>query len=384
MVESRLKTAVLGLDDTGQFLLKAASEIDYFEIAAVADRDTNLVDKIADRYQCPWYDDYRQLIIQNQLDCLFVAAGMHSCDEYVRMAMKKKFNVLKLAPAARNFEETAEFAVLAADEKIHFAVANPLRFAESYLAFNEYLQQGRVEQVFLITSFCNVGRLYQQDEKQKEHPDEHLWLTDPKLAGGGVLLRDCYQIIDQIILNFGLPQQVYCLNTNQAQDKQQRMYLVEDTVVIMMKFSDMLIGNFLASRREGIGPEEEFLRVYGKNKVLTVNGQKLAINEDKSTISEEKSSIKSKKSKTAKKKLKVSDDIEKTADELIFDDDKSARMKKVLNNFALSILSPDENKLCSSAQENLKNMAVIESAYLSARTAMPEEPGRILQMAVNR
>jgi hypothetical protein len=26
-------------------------------------------------------------------------------------------------------------------------------------------------------------------------------------------------------------------------------------------------------------------------------------------------------------------------------------------------------------------MAVIESAYLSARTGMPEEPGRILQMA---
>jgi hypothetical protein len=56
-------------------------------------------------------------------------------------------------------------------------------------------------------------------------------------------------------------------------------------------------------------------------------------------------------------------------------------MRGLLKDFAQSILSPDENKLCSSGRENLKDMAVIESAYLSARTGFPEEPGRILQMA---
>ena len=68
-------------------------------------------------------------------------------------------------------------------------------------------------------------------------------------------------------------------------------------------------------------------------------------------------------------------------DESKYDDSELDRYTALLENFALSILSPDENKLGSTARENLKNMAVIESAYLSARTAMPEEPGRILQMA---
>ena len=53
----------------------------------------------------------------------------------------------------------------------------------------------------------------------------------------------------------------------------------------------------------------------------------------------------------------------------------------LLENFAASVTSPETTKLCSSARENLENMAVIESAYLSARTGFPEEPGRILQMA---
>jgi len=345
MSEGKLETAILGLNKGGQLLLKAASQIDCLQIRAVADRDVNLAERFAAEYKCAAYDDYRQLIIQNQLDCLLVAAGMHSCDEYVRMAMKKKFNVLKLAPAARNFEEAAEFVRLGEDENIRFAIANPGRFARSFLALREFLQESRIEQVFLISVFCSVG--------DKPHPG---WQNDPKLAGGGVLLHNCYQVIDQILLNFGIPQQVYSLNTNQAQDKQQRLYLTEDTAVVTMKFSDTFIGNLIASRRAGIGPKQELLKVYGKDKILTV----------------------------ADKRLTVSNGLGQVSEEFEYGEDELVCMTELLKNFALSILLPDKNKLCSSGRENLQNMAVIESAYLSARTSMPEEPGRILQRASQR
>jgi len=56
-------------------------------------------------------------------------------------------------------------------------------------------------------------------------------------------------------------------------------------------------------------------------------------------------------------------------------------MTGVVKNFALGVLGAEESGPGSSGRENLKNMAVIESAYLSGRTGMPEEPGKILQMA---
>jgi len=345
MSEGKLKTAVLGLNEAGQLLLETLNRVDYFEIQAVADRDTNLAEKIAGECQCAAFDDYRQLIIQSQLDCLLVAAGIHSCDEYVRMAMKKKFNILKLAPAARDFEEAAEFVRLSEEEGIRFAIANPRRFARSFLALREFLQQGRIEQIFLLTAFCSVG--------EQTYPG---WQTDPKLAGGGVLLHNCYWMIDQVMLNFGIPRQVYSLNTNQAQDKQQRLYLTEDTAVVTMKFTDTLIGNLIASRRAGIGPKEEFLKLYGKDKILTVNDRRLT----------------------------VSDGLGQKNEELEYDDDALFCMSEQLKNFALSILSPDKNKICSSGRENLQDMAVIESAYLSARTGFPEEPAKVLQMAQGR
>ncbi len=340
MGERKLKTAVLGLNDSGKLLLEAASQIDYFQIAAVADKDTKLAERLAAKYNCAVYDDYRQLIIQNQLDCLLVAAAVYSCEKQIRTAMKKKFNILKLAPAARNFEEAAGFVRLAEEENIKFAVANPYRFSQSFLAFREFLQEGRIEQIFLITAVCNVG--------DQLHP---AWQTDPKLAGGGVLLRNCYQIIDQIIWNFATPQQVYSLNTNTAGDRQQRLYLTEDTAVATMKFTDTFFGNLIANK--ALGPRQEILNVYGKDKILTVCNTLFT----------------------------VSDGLGRVSEKSEFDDDQLVRETALLKNFALSILSPDKNKLCSSGIENLKNMAVIESAYLSARTGMPEEPHRILQMA---
>jgi len=344
MSEGKLKTAILGLDECGLLLLEAAGRLDHFNIHAVADKDTNLVEKIAAEHQCAAYDDYRQLIIQNQLDCLLVTAGMHSCDEYVKMAMKKRFNVLKLAPAARNFEEAAQFVRLSEEEEIKFAVANPTRFSKSFLALRQFLQQSQIEQIFLMTAFCNVG----------DYP-HYSWQTDWKLAGGGVLLHNCYRLIDQMLWNFEMPQQVYSLNTNPAQDKQQRIYLTEDTAVVTMKFSDTFIGNLIASRRAGIGPKEEFIKLYGKDKILTVSDTNLTVSDENGKISEEYK----------------------------YDDDLLGCTTEMLKNFALSILSPKENKLCSTGRENLRNMAVIESAYLSARTGFPEEPNRILQMTAS-
>jgi predicted dehydrogenase len=347
MSDGKLKTAILGLNEGGRLLIEAAGETGLFEIEAVADKDTNLVEKTAAELKCAAYDDFRQLI--SEMDArlspdnrvLLAAADTHICDEYIRMAMKKKFNVLKLPPAARNFEEAAEFVRFGEEEEIIFTIANPARYAKAYLALKDYLSRNELEQVFLITVFCTFSE-----------PPRDTWHTDPKLSGGGVLLHNCYKIIDQIVLNFGPAQQVYSLHTNQAKDKQQRSYLTEDTAVVTLKFSDTLVGNIVTSRRSGVGAPQEFLRFFGRDKTLTVNEKLLNIRDSQGEVTEFKE----------------------------FDDTMLERMTSVLRDFAGSILSPEENKPVSTGRENLNNMAIIEAAYLSARTGFPEEPARILQM----
>jgi predicted dehydrogenase len=342
MGEGKLKTAVMGLDECSWLLLEAASKMEHFQIEAVADNDIKLAQKAAEEYNCAAYDDYRQLIMQNEFDCLLVAAGPFSFDEYIRAAIKKKTNVLKVPPPARNFEEAAQLVRLADEEGVKLAVANPSRFAGGFLRLRELLHEGGVEQISLISAVCGMSN--------RPHPP---WQADPKLAGGGTLLHDCYEVIDQILWNFDMPQQVFAVSTSSAGDKKQRLYLTEDTAVVTMKFSDTCIANITASRCVGITGDEQMLKIYGKDKSVTVSDAH----------------------------LRVTNNAGRAEEQLDCGRDRLSAVAKLLENFALSISRPDKNRLCSSGRENMKNMAVIEAAYLSARTAMPEEPARILEMA---
>jgi len=339
-----LSTAVLGLDDRGRLLLEAAAQLDCFHIQAVADQDPQRAEKAAARHDCQAYTDFRQLIVQNQFDCLLVAADVHTCDEHLKTALKKKFNILKLAPPARNFEEALEYVQMAENATVQFAIANPARFRSSYITAHELILQNHIEHVFLVTAFCRA-----------DGGGRPAWWSDPKLAGGGVLMHDCYQVVDQILWNFALPQQVYALNTNQAPDKKQRLYLTEDTAVVSMKFTDALVGNLVATRRNEIEPNESVLRLYGRNALLTVTENRVT--------------------------LETGD--EQDNQEWEYNEEEPLVMQRLLSSFAQSVATPEESGLIATGAGNLANMAVLEAAYLSARTGFPEEPARILRLGRN-
>jgi predicted dehydrogenase len=347
MRESPLKTAVLGLDEAGRFLLEAARGLDLFNITAVADSDTNLAQQFGKLWNCASYDDYRQLIMQNQLDCLFVAAPLHTCAEYLRMAIKKKFNIFKLPPLGRNYGEAAELVKLAAAEEISLVVANPGRFAPGAIAFKKFMLENPEQQYFFILAASGM--------KKGSDPFSQKWRSDPVLAGGGVILYDCWEVIDRIVWNFGVPQQVYCVAGNSAADSRQRAYLTEDSATITMKFNDALSGTFLSGRAAGTIGE-------GHQNRLTAQGQNVRITLDD-------------------KCFEVIDNQGQSLRREEFDDDWLGRMKKSLENFASNLLWPEQNPLVSTTAESLKIMAFIEAVYLSSRTGMPEEPGRILQIA---
>ena len=348
-MEAPLKTGILGLDEQGRFLLEATQGNDNFKIVAVADSDTNLAQQFGKLWNCVFYDDYRQLITQNQLDCLFVAAPMHACAEFLKMAIKKKFNIFKPPPFARNYGEAAELAKLAQAEDVTFTVANLNRFAKPALAMRNFILQNPNEQFFFILAGA----------ERKKIPDP--FFADPVLSGGGVLLYDCWEIIDQIVQNFGVPQQVYCVTGSTATDSRQRQYLTEDSAVITMKFNDMLCGTLLAGRAaDSLGQTAQNLLIaQGLNLTLKIDGNSFEVTS------------------------KGGEQIRREDFKIDYLDE----LKNAVENFGSYLLRPDEtasadkNPLICSAADNLKIMAVIDAAYLSARTGMPEQPEKILEIS---
>jgi predicted dehydrogenase len=202
------------------------------------------------------------------------------------------------------------------------------------------MSQPRPESFHLISVVC-------RSRTQRAQP---AWLSDPQTAGGGVLLHNNYDLIDQVVSIFGVPQLVYSLNTNRAPDKQQRLSITEDTAILTLRYSDTLIGNLTASR--SFGPWQRYIRLHGDRSIVTASDNRFI----------------------------VSDNDGKVLSEKTYPPSETERTFKLFKNVAMNILEPEEYSLFMDRDADLNTMAVIESAYLSAKTANPETPSKILNM----
>ena len=341
-MENKIKTGILGLWQD-RHILEIIEQMDCFDITAVADTDIETAQNISKKFHpCQGYDDYRQMVAQNDLKLLIVSEPVFNAVEHIRAAIKKDFNIFKTAPAGRNFSEVAELASLARSKKIVFAIGNHWRYSGSWSTLKDYISQNRLESPGFIQAQWFLPQ--QIDAKQA-------WLKDPKLAGGGVLLYDAYQGFDMIVANFGLPEQVYALSLSSAPDRQQRTYLTEDTATIFMRYSESLIVNFSVSR--SYGPREKNIKIYGKNFNI----------------------------ETTDNVFKTFDNSGNIIEEFEFFDEKQALLTQYFADLA-EVLSKGENiDRLSQLRDNLAVAAVIEACYLSAKTLMPEEPAKILEMA---
>jgi predicted dehydrogenase len=394
------RTAILGLSDQSLLLLECAVKAGLFKIEAVADKDGELAQKVAAQYGCAHYDDYRVAVTQTGLDIVFAAAPLHACAEYIRTALARKMHVLRIAPPARTFEELAEFVRQADSSGVIFGVAASLRLSRAYAALRQRLRAGQIENIFFVTAQCGAS--------QSHEP----WRRDPKLAGGGVLLYDCYEIIDQIVQIFGAPDEIYAVCTSQAPDRKQRLYVTEDTAVVTMKFADTLTINIIAGKT--LKPHEHILNVYGKQisacisspvvgagfksarkppglswglspegalyqPPVVTGGSSALKGRDNTELPDVAGSIKSNFMNGCC--LSILDDQNNIIEEFNDSETPQEAMSRILADFVQTIAEPDKAEPLSNGSDHLAAMALIESAYLSARTGAPESPQRILQMS---
>jgi len=339
MAEKRFKTAILGLDECGLLLAECVSQLHRFELTAIADKDLGLCERTAEKLGCEYCDDYRLLITQHDLDCLVICEGLHSCEEYIRMAMRKKTHIFKQSPMARSFEEACELVKLSEKENVGYFTGVGLRYSRGFMVLRDFINSGQLDHINQINVQCFTSG--------KNYPS---WQSDWKLSGGGVLLYDCYEIIDFLNESFSLPEHIYCLYTNKANDRKQRQYLTDECVILSLRYADGLIGSITTSNI--CGPAGIQIQVCGSNKTFTAT----------------------------KNSLIVCDNYGSVLERYTYRDTDLDIVKQALSEFWGFLVSSDKKRGILRIRENLENMAFIEASYLSGRTGTSEDASRILEM----
>jgi predicted dehydrogenase len=326
-----LRCGIIGVGGYGGKILAELGRSSQYEIIAVADQNRELADDLAQQYEAQAYDDYRSLIVQEKPDILFLALPTYLCDECIQLAVKEKVHIFKEAPLARNLPEANEWVKAMAKAGLKFHISAPKRFAPGFLAARKILHEQELGDIYLV-----------RGETFFSFPGPFEWRGDPMLAGGGVLLEHAYHLLDLFVWNIGTPEHVYALQTAKCSKRSLPPYRTEDTVALTMKFPEGVIANLLASWTTA--PERERILIHATDGSIETNTNLIRLFDiDGNVIKEE-----------------------------TFNVDEGWLVNQQLRHFADTLFDP-EIKPISTAKEHLVNVAAVESAYLSARTQMPED-----------
>ena len=327
---TELRTGIIGVGGYGKKILAELGRNESFRIQAIADQDRELATELAGQYEAEPYDDYRSLIVQENLDVLFLSLPTYLCGECIQSAAKKKIHVFKEAPLARTLPEAIAWVELMDKAGVKFQVGAPRRFAPGYLLAHKLIQEGQIGLVYMIRA-----------ESFDQFRGPLGWRGDPVLSGGGVLLEQAYHLIDQMVLLQGPPERVYSLHTDWCSKRTLPPYRTEDTLVLTMKYAGGALGNLLTGWMTGTQSERVLL--HGTEGALEANINQLRVFDVEGNIIKEET----------------------------YQVDQAWLIAQQVRHFAAGLLD-EEIKPVSTAQEHCVNVAIVESGYLSARTKQPE------------
>ncbi|UCC32001.1 MAG: Gfo/Idh/MocA family oxidoreductase [Phycisphaerales bacterium] len=327
----RLKAALMGLAGVGADYLAAIRSDEQFELAAVADTDPEVLRRQTDMAPARVYEDYRSLIVETAhagLDLLFVALEPFQSTEFVQMAATRGIGVFHKAPCARSVREAQRLVDRFAGSERPLVVSRPWQFEPAYAALNrlaEFTGHVHAATVHVQTADTPVG-----------------WRGDSIRAGGGVLLNGAYEAVDMLVHLLGMPERVYAQCSAAVAPGAPRKYDTEDTATVLLGFGQERTACVTALR--GVAEPSWEVAFVGTEGTVEVGADGVTI--------------------TPRKGSPVKHPAARAANPAAH----------ALSAFGASQLS-NGRPLKSKAEEHLSTLAVIEAAYLSARTGAPESPG---------
>ncbi len=330
---TRLKVAQAGLVGVGAEYLSVLQADDQFDLVAVADADPERLRRFAEDTSLRTYEDYRSLIVesvQTGLDVLFVTLEPFQSVDLLEVAAEHGVGVFHKAPFARSLGEAQRLVDRFGAADCPLMVPRFWQTDPAFAGLND------------LTTLA--GRVYAATADAWTVEDPGGWRGDSARAGGGGLLNGAYEVADLLVTLLGVPESVFAQCSAAVAPGAARKYDTEDTALVSLRFTEDRIAGITAWR----GAPETFVRValFGAERLVEVYPDRLTITPCGGGSVEVR-------------------EVQATP-----------ATAGALRAFGTARLAGGR-KPAPAAQEHLATMAVIEAAYLSAKTGAPESPSRL-------
>ncbi|GAB1855470.1 Gfo/Idh/MocA family oxidoreductase [Flavobacteriaceae bacterium MHTCC 0001] len=229
------KIGIVGAGLIADFHAKAIGDIENATLVGVCDSGSGSGKKLANRYNCEYFEDYKKLIASESVEIITIAtpSGFHL--EPTLFAARHKKHVLCEKPIEITTERID--LMIEAHEKsgTYLGCIFPYRYIKSSEVIKKAITDGR----FGTITYASVNIPWWREETYYSKSNWHgTW----KLDGGGALMNQSIHMIDTLIHLMGPVKKVLAFADSIGHDIE-----TEDTAVAILQFENNALGTIYGS-----------------------------------------------------------------------------------------------------------------------------------------
>jgi predicted dehydrogenase len=172
-----MKIAFIGIQHWhAKHYYTAVSKLSKYKIVGISDPNSNTVDQISANLDTTGYTDYRELIIQQKPDFVFIFAPHNELASTTQFVIDQGIACLVEKPGGMNQQEVANLREQAEKKKLHIATGFNFRVSDFYKQVMAMIEHEQV--TFASFRFIAGGPSRYRESGNK-------WMLNPALSGGG-------------------------------------------------------------------------------------------------------------------------------------------------------------------------------------------------------
>jgi predicted dehydrogenase len=262
-------TIKIGIIGAGQIVrvrhLPETQANPHAEVAAICDVVEARAKEMAQEYDCKAYFDYRQLILDPEIDAVIVAATNTTHAEMTIAALKAGKHVLCEKPMATTLEEAQNMLAAAKMSGKQLMIAHNQRLEPAHIKARDVIQSGQLGRILSFTAiFGHPGSEYWAID------GENTWFYISEIAGLGVLGDLAVHKLDllRFILDDDFTEATALIDTLAKTFPSGELINVEDNAICILRTAKGAMGTVITSWTYQV--EENKTTVYGEKGVLEI------------------------------------------------------------------------------------------------------------------
>lgn len=252
-MDGPLRFGLVGAGSIAQAYLNVFESCEVANLVAVADNRAEAARAAAEKMKCQWFASHEELADKADCDAIIVCTPPSTHSDIAMFFLEKGISVLCEKPFSTDIESALKVCDAAQRSGASIAMASKFRYVEDIIRAKSIIASGLLGDVILVENTFAAS----VDMTRR-------WNSDPKVAGGGVLIDNGTHSVDIVRYLVGAIDELFAAEGRRVQDIE-----VEDTAIIFMRTRSG--ANAHADLSWSLNKEQDsYIRVYGSDGLINV------------------------------------------------------------------------------------------------------------------